>query len=175
VLLACAGSVQKSQPETPAQAPAPAHPPTLELAPALTALQLGCRSSELPRDNALDDDCDGVIDHWPKASSLTVAWADAGDGELTVKLLDGQKQAISPVDAATPSACTPDHGAATGHVSYDALPSGTHTLVLGELRPCGEPKPVTVALSFATQGSTKAYLVKLEPGQELALGTLTVP
>ena len=175
LLLSCAASVaQEPKVAPPATPPAPA-PATLEVVPALSELTLACRSAELAHDNALDDDCDGSIDHLPRASGLTVAWAHPGDAELAVKLVDADQQALPASESASPSSCLSDHSVATGHARYDALPAGKRTLVLSQVRACGEAKPLTVALSVSTQGSTKAYLVKLEPGQELALGTLTVP
>ena len=177
---ACAASVAQA----PAQpAPAPAQPGdapagdvhgTLELTPGLSQLGLACRSAELPRANALDDDCDGTIDQLPKGALRTVAWANAGDAEVAFALRDAGPQGVVDADAISASACVPDHGVSTGHASYNAAQPGKHTLVLRYLRPCASEAPLSVAVSLATPEGTRAYLVQLEPGKERELGTLTV-
>jgi hypothetical protein len=178
---ACAASVAQSPGAAPAPAPAPpGESPagdghgTLELAPGLSELSLSCRSAELPRANALDDDCDGTIDQLPRGALLTVAWANPGDAEVAFALRDAGPQGVVDADAIAASACVADHGVSTGHASYDRAAPGKHALVLRYLRPCTSEAALTVAVSLATPEGTKAYLVQLEPGKERELGTLTV-
>lgn len=181
VFAACASTA--TQPPAQAPAPAPAQPGdappgnvqgSLELAPGLSELTVSCRNAELPGENALDDDCDGSIDKLPRASLLTVAWANPGDAEVAFALRDAGPQGVADADSIAASACVADHRVSTGHASYTSAAPGKHALVLRYLRPCVSEGPLTVAVSLATPEGTKAYLVQLEPGKERELGTLTV-
>jgi hypothetical protein len=176
LLCACATSTPAQPPTAaPSAAAAPASAPTLALVSTLEPLAVTCLSAEPARANALDDNCDGVIDALPRTGALSVAFAHGAEGEATVSLVDGGQKAVAPSSSDEPVACAPAEGAVTGNAHFQALPAGARELVLRHVRACGEPKPLPVVLSVQTGGAVHSYLVTLAPGQTLSLGTVGAP
>jgi hypothetical protein len=172
-LAACAAGTQ-ARPAAPAPAPEPGHAaPELRVAQELEPVTLACRTAELPLPNALDDNCDGLVDGVGRDAALTLAWASAGGAELDVSLLDASGQAIAARHEQRAPACPEDGAALASSKVYAVLPAHAARVVLRQVRACGEsPATVSVVVAFGTPAGSRSYLLTLPPDQPVTLAEL---
>lgn len=172
-LAACAADTQ-ARPAAPAPVPEPVHvAPELRVAQELEPVTLACRTAELPLPNAVDDNCDGLVDGVGRDAALTLAWASAGGAELDVALLDASGQPIAPRHEQRAPACPEDGAALASNKVYAVLPETAARVVLRQVRGCGaSPAPVSVIVALGTPAGSQSYLLSIQPDQPVTLAEL---
>lgn len=174
LLLCCAACAAPNKPKpVPATPPAPPPAPTVQetvLHAGVTAIELTCASGTAEICNALDDDCDGIVDEGcpyaadPQGVQITAAWSTGADIDLYVRDPSGEmvfynEQARrSPVggflDQAARGQCRPEQAITNVESAHWPVPapSGPYKVELHYFGPCGDPVDTEVTMSVVVHG-----------------------
>jgi hypothetical protein len=185
---ACAAPV-KPKPAPPPAPPPPA-PPTVQetvLHAGVTALAIGeCAQQAAESCNALDDNCDGVVDEGcpyaadPRGVQITISWNTGADIDLYVRDPSGEmvfyneEARQSPVggslDHPARGQCRPEQpitNVESAHWPAPA-PAGPYAVELHYFGPCGDPVETEVTMSVVVHGKLGGvYRYKLKPEEKV--------
>jgi hypothetical protein len=184
LLGACASHEVRSEVPRHEALPAPRGDVVFAPSEQLTPLELACRAEELPRENGLDDDCDGRVDGLEATSGVRIHLARSGASAQLVLRKAGSEEGAdvaraTSVPLARDEAAPLDHADALGMEGYTLqrldLPSpanGSYELVVQLTQPDAAPGALAVTVESA-QG-VRTYLAHLEAERAVVLGRLDV-
>jgi tRNA (guanosine-2'-O-)-methyltransferase len=157
----------------------------------VSTVQSSCKAGSAEACNALDDDCDGVIDDGCGYSGggvqVTVAWDSGADIDLYVRDPSGESvfynndKRRSPVggflDHTARGQCRPGEAASNVENAYwpEPAPTGTYVVELHYFGPCGQAAETQVTLSVAVHGRVVGvYRYTLKPEERTDAVTFEV-
>lgn len=195
--IACA-SAEKPTPASPPRPPPRAAevveaspPPPAVVRPAIAALAVECEAGKQETCNALDDDCNGVIDdgcgYQSGGLQVTIGWNTAADLDLYVTDPSGDVIYYNEQH---------ERSSAGGHLDHDArgdcrreqkhrrvenaywpdpAPSGNYRVELHYFSPCSNSALTDAVVSVAFGGKLLgSYAVRLEPEQRVEALSLEI-
>lgn len=186
VLIACAPAPKPvSAPPPPAPPPAPVVQET-QLHAGVTALALECVTGSAEVCNAIDDDCDGVVDEScpyaadPQGVQITISWNTGADIDLYVRDPSGEsvfyneEARRSPVggflDHTARGACRTEQAIANVESAHWPVPApaGPYAVELHYFGPCGDSVETEVTMSVVVHGKLGGvYRYKLQPEERV--------
>ncbi len=192
----CAKPVRVAQPEQPPPPPPPSLEPTgvepkSEIGVTMAAFKCVEKSSETC--NALDDDCDGVIDEGcgynTGAIQITMKWDTGADIDLYVTDPAGETIYYNQKYRRSSSGGFMDHDARgdcrpeqdnprieNAFWSNPEPPGGEYRIELHYFGPCGDHGPTRTTISIAVGGRVVgSFNYDLEPEQRKEVASFTLP
>lgn len=198
VVAACSGPPRSAQPNDSAGAEQPVDvPPPHADEPVLHAnahkMDVTCAAGSAEDCNALDDDCDGVIDegcgYASGAIQITLAWNSGADLDLYVTDPAGETLFYNEQSR---------HVASGGHLDHDArgdcrteqahtrienaywpgprVPSGEYKVALDYWGPCGSTTRTTATVSIAVGGKVLGtYNFEMQPEERVTVASFVIP
>ena len=189
VLALCAAACAAPIKPQPVAAPPPPPAPTVQetvLHAGVTALDLECTHEATETCNALDDNCNGIVDEGcpyasdPQGVQITVAWNTGADIDLYVRDPSGEmvfyneEARRSPVggslDHPARGQCRPEQeitNVESAHWPAPA-PNGPYKVELHYFGPCGDAIETEVTVSVVVHGKLGGvYRYKLQPEERV--------
>lgn len=197
-LAACSGPPENAAPSdsTGAEVPALVPPPRAQepvLLPGTTRMDVTCAEASTEQCNALDDNCNGVIDEGCGYATgpiqITMAWNSVADLDLYVTDPAGETLSYSEesrrlasgghLDHDARGDCRPEQTHTRIENAYWAgprVPSGEYKVAVAYWGPCGNPAPTTATLSLAVGGHVLgSYNFQVVPEQRAAVASFVIP
>lgn len=197
-LMACSGPPQNAErsDSTGAEVPGPIAPPRAEepvLHSGTTRMEVACAAGSAEECNALDDDCNGVIDDGCGYSSgaiqVTLAWNTGADLDLYVTDPAGETLYYNEQAREVASGGRFDHDARGDcrleqeHTRIEnafwpgpRVPSGEYKVAVHYWGPCGRNARTTATVSLAVGGTLLgSYNFGIDPEQRVTVASFVIP
>ncbi len=140
----------------------------------LQAVQVPCLQSEPPDPNAVDDNCDGIIDDTQTGQLLSVAIAYPQQGSDLIRILVRSERAETSQEPLPEDAAIRSASVQVRRLDLGPLPAGRHQVNLSRQTQDGAAAALPVSVSLATAGVSRAYVVSLGAGESRSLGLIDV-
>jgi hypothetical protein len=189
----CAARAKPPEPPPPPQPP-PAAPVgrTASVHSGVNPLELACAAQTKETCNAIDDDCNGVIDdgcgYQNGAVQVTIGWDTGADIDLYVVDPSGEALYYHEQHRTTRAGGRLDHDARGDCRSEQSnprienafwpapAPSGAYQLELHYFGPCGDSSETHVTISVAALGAPLgSYRYQLKPEERVQALTFVIP
>jgi tRNA (guanosine-2'-O-)-methyltransferase len=186
LIVSCAPAPKPVVAPPPAPAPPAPEVKETELHAGVTALALDCSAGTAEVCNAVDDDCDGVVDEGcpyaadPQGVQISIAWNTGADIDLYVRDPSGEmvfyneEARRSPVggflDQTARGACREEQAIANVESAHwpAPAPNGPYVVELHYFGPCGDSVETEVTMSVVVHGKLGGvYRYKLQPEERV--------
>lgn len=191
ISLGCGGSVQGPPPQAPIlnatddySGPDTSAGPQIKLQPGVAAMSVDCKPGAREECNAIDDDCNGVIDdrcgYLPGSLQITVGWDSGADIDLYVTDPSGETLYYNEEHEKTSGGGQLDQNARgecrreQDHTNVEnaywntPAPKGKYKVELHYFSPCGDSAETQVVVSVAIgRKLIGTYRLELKPEQRM--------
>jgi hypothetical protein len=190
--VACAAPAKPVAPPPPPPAPAPRAGHTASVHSGVAPVSIACAAGAAESCNAVDDDCNGVIDDGCGYASggvqVTIGWDTGADIDLYVVDPSGQTLYYHEQHRSSSAGGRLDHDARGDcrreqqnprieNAYWPApAPSGTYQLELHYFGPCGDSSQTHVTISVAALGKPLGiYRYQLKPEERVQALSFVIP